>query len=211
MSLTQHVLDDVEIRKIVINDFPKVESLLSHVSTYWRNTPVDSNLKTIILDNYYKKIASPHCLCLGVFYNDEIVLEASGLFPERFPFWHNISLHSSLKETFPDISVGRLQRLLAGRLYANLMKYAEDRGYYNYYTIRPVDHQRISNKIFDAATPSSPMYRYEYYFEHFYPAGTGSAYKHHDILFTTQSVYLEDCVVYLYCLKQEYRNTINSI
>ena len=135
MSVTQYVLDNVEIRKLSIDDFPKVESLLLHVTTYWQNTPVDSNLKTIILENYYRKISSPYCLCLGVFYNNEIVLEASGLFPERFPFWYNMSLHSSLKETFPAISVGRLQRLLAGRLYANLMKYAEERGYYNYYTI----------------------------------------------------------------------------
>lgn len=210
MSVTQCVLDNVEIRKLSIDDFPKVESLLLHVTTYWHNTPVDSNLKTIILDNYYRKISSPYCLCLGVFYNNEIVLEASGLFPERFPFWYNMSLHSSLKETFPAILVGRLQRILAGKLYAILMKYAEGQGYYNYYTIRPINHQRVSNKIFDAATPSSPMYRYEYYFEHFYPAGTGSAYKHHDVLFTTQTTYLEDSVVYLYCLAQEYRNKISG-
>lgn len=209
MSNTYDILSDIVIRTLSIDDLPNIEVLFSGIHRYWKNVVVDDNFRNKLIKNYSIKLSINNFVCLGAFYKDRLIFESSSLYPDNYPFWYNLSLHSDLK-SISDILPARLQRLLAGKIYSKFMEIGESRNHYGYYTLRPIHHQRVANKIFDAATPSSPMYRYNYYFEHLYPAGSKSVFKNHDVFFMTQETFSEDCVVYLHCLKNEYRKQLDE-
>lgn len=184
-------------------DLPSYIKLIEKTDTFWKRK-LDTKTKDTLIENYNKKLLDSRFLCLGVFIENNLVLELSNFYPEKYPYWYNLSYLGNLtnyKNMFKFEYISSLYMI-------NLsIEKGEALQYYSYYTLRPKNHQNFANRKFNSNRFSSVSHlsRYISFFEYCYAPEEKCRYRHHEILFHTFETYPENAYVYLHCLKPEFR------
>jgi len=201
-------ITDLEVRKLMITDLEDIAVLIHSIDNLWK-TPLSVQDREEYVKKYRHKVSDSNFLCIGGFIGKKLIFETSAFYPPDFSQWFVLSLRSNLK-LYKSLNIGKIERIIFDRCLELLTEHGESIGYYSFYTLRSTKHQRIVNKSWDINKLSSTLpNRYNYYFDHFYPANTSSKYNHHRIFFSGHHTgYNTNTVVYMYCLKQEYRSNL---
>lgn len=142
----------------------------------------------------------------GAFDGNTLVAAISGYFTDA-PVWYTFNQHSKVNTGSLFASVDFL--ISSMKIHRVLMEYAEGEGIFNFYVRRKLKTQRSIDKVTERIIAKGYIeFRYERYFDGFYPIGKEISRNGHDFFRANE---LSDSVVSLYCLKQSEREKIMDL
>ncbi len=142
----------------------------------------------------------------GAFDGNKIVSTISGYFTEG-PLWYSFNQHSKINSNSLLAAVDF--HITSMKVHRVLMNYSEDLGIFNFYIRRRLSAQRSIDKVIERIVNKGYMeFRYERYYDGFYPAGKEISLSGHDF-YRAQQFF--DSILVLYCLKQSEREKIMSL
>lgn len=139
----------------------------------------------------------------GAFDGDVLVSTTSGYFPDS-PIWYAFSQFSRM-DSNSLLSAVDFQ-ITAMKVQNVLNAAAEEAGFFNYYTRRTRKSQRLIDTVSSRMIDKKYIeFRYEKFYDGFYPPGVKITFPHHNF-FKTNSY--SDSLMVMYCLKQSEREKI---
>jgi hypothetical protein len=185
-------------------DINHIEYLISAKKTYWKK-PLTEKDKKILIENYQLKLNNSNFCCLGVFKDNQLILESSSFYPIKFPYWYNLSYMGDLAKL--ELNPFYLEYISSLFIYNTFIEKAENMKYFSYFTIRPENHQRFANRKFykNKFSPESHLSRYISLFEYCYEPNEECKFTSHEIFFKSFKTFDQKAYVHLQCLKPEFR------
>jgi hypothetical protein len=201
----ESVTKNYQIRELHLDDLEKISKLIESKPFFWKTSTIDSNTLQNYIDIYRKKLSDTtnRWKCVGAFLDNELVMETSAFFPLKANHWYHTSLRHISTNT--SLGSGNLQRYLFADCLLPLINYGEKIEKFSFYTMRSAKHQKIINKMWDKSKPESPLSRYDYYIDGYVSANTMNTNYIYNMFFPNDITYDVDVVIYLHCLKQQYR------
>lgn len=139
----------------------------------------------------------------GAFDGDTLVSTTSGYFPDS-PVWYAFSQFSRMNSNSLLSSVDF--HITSMKVQNVLNAEAESTGAFNYYTRRTRKSQRLIDAVVSRTIDKKYIeFRYEKYYDGFYPPGQEIVISHHNFFKINLS---SDSLMVLYCLKQSEREKI---
>lgn len=200
------VTENYKIRDLTLADLDQIHLLIKEKPELWKSTRLDQNDVDMYTGLYEKKLKDSRFRCIGAFFNEKLVMENSAFYPIKANHWYHISLRHSNENA--SLFSGNLQRYLFADCFIPLIEYGEQLKKFSFYAMRSVPHQRVINRMWRRTKPPSPLAKYDFYIDGCILANTENENFLYEIFFPKNKVYSIDLVVYLHCLKQEYREEI---
>lgn len=160
----------------------------------------------INIDLSLDDIEGPTYKIAGAFDGDKIVATISGYFAEG-PAWFSFNQHSRINSNSLLSAVDF--HITSMKIHRVLMQYAEDLKIFNFYIRRNLKAQRSIDKVIERIINRGYMeFRYERFFDGYYPIGTEITVAGHEFYRANPH---SDSILVLYCLKQSEREKILSL
>jgi hypothetical protein len=162
----------------------------------------DSVINEYLLNLFDVKINSSDNKIAGVFVNGELVNSLGGYYPNYSLTWYATNHLSKTIGSGINYKVNNIYFL---ELLKMLIIYGEDNGFYNFYSRRPLRHQKTIEKIIDMHVSKDEV-RYDVYYDMVYPANANCKCNAHSFYFAGHFKTLPiDTVIMYHTLAQRYR------
>ena len=203
------LLDDFEIRWLTIEDKTQYIELVNSNKKLLKmeKTSRDNEIILKIIDYDF---SDPQRKVVGAFLKGKLVVAMSGFFPAESLHWYAFN-HFHLANLGNDnLSTADIKYLVWPKCMSTLTDYAEQHGYYSFYSRRPLTHQKAFEKLWNRFKNEEKVNdRYDCYHEMIYPAGAESRSITHNFYFSAlhKTVGITT-IICLYALKQNYREEL---